>query len=86
MARKLASLVIDTETCLYSQWFPGDENQIADALSRDFHLNDDDLTHLIVHSIPTQAPFGFKIFPIPLEVYSWVICLLHNQPSKQQWS
>jgi len=37
-ARKLADLVLNSESCLYSQWFSGSENSIADSLSRDFHL------------------------------------------------
>jgi hypothetical protein len=85
-ARKLASIIIDTNSCLYSQWFEGDANQIADALSRDFHLTDSELTCLILRSIPEQAPFGLKIYPVPPEIYSWLICLLRNQPSKAQWS
>ena len=84
-ARKLASILIDSETCIYSQWFQGDENQIADALSRDFHLTNDELTSLILTFIPEQAPFGLTILPVPPEIYSWLICLLRNQPSNQQW-
>ena len=26
------------------------------------------------------------IYPVPPEIYSWLICLLRNQPSKVQWS
>jgi hypothetical protein len=57
-ARHLATLILDSKTCLYSQWFPGGENSVADSLSRDFNLNDSDLSHLILPSIPFQAPFG----------------------------
>jgi hypothetical protein len=32
-----------------------------------------------------QAPFGLTIYPVPLEIYSWLICLLRNQPSKTPW-
>jgi hypothetical protein len=42
-AQKLADLILDTESCFYSQWFPRSANSIADSLSRDFHIND---THL----------------------------------------
>jgi hypothetical protein len=85
-ARKLASIMIDSDSCLYSQWFKGEENIIADALSRDFHLPDAELTFLIVHSLPHQVPPGFKITTVPPEIYSWLTCLLRNQPSTQQWS
>jgi hypothetical protein len=35
-AQKLADLILGSESCLYSQWFPGSHNAIADSLSRDF--------------------------------------------------
>jgi hypothetical protein len=85
-ACKLASIIIDSDSCLYSQWFQGDENIIADALSRDFHLTDSELTFLILHSLPNQAPIGFKILEVPTEIYSWLTCLLCSQPLTQQWS
>jgi hypothetical protein len=37
-ARHLANILIKTKSCLYSQWFPGDQNIVSDSLSRDFHL------------------------------------------------
>jgi hypothetical protein len=39
-ARRLANLIMSTESSLYSQWFPGSQNVIADSLSRDFHIED----------------------------------------------
>jgi hypothetical protein len=71
---------------LYSQWFPGDENAISDSISRDFHLPMPTLTNLLVSSIPDQVPFGLKILSLHTENSSWLICLLRNQPQKEQWS
>jgi hypothetical protein len=34
-AQQLADLVLSSEANLYSQWFPGESNTIADSLSRD---------------------------------------------------
>jgi len=65
---------------------PREENGVSDACSRDFHLNDDELTHLILTFLPNQVPFGFKIFPLPIEISSWLICMLQNQPQKEQWN
>jgi hypothetical protein len=59
---------------------------VADSLSRDFHLNDSDLSHLILSSIPFQAPFGLKIKPLPNEISSWLTSLLQNLPEKERWS
>ena len=41
VARKLARLVLDSETVLYKQWFAGELNVVADSLSRDcYYLNE----------------------------------------------
>jgi hypothetical protein len=64
-ARQLGQLLIDSRSCLYSQWFPGDENAISDSLSRDFNISTPDLTKLLVSSVPDQVPFGLKILPLP---------------------
>jgi len=85
-ARQLASIVIESNACLYSQWFPGGENIIADSLSRDFHLSDDNLTNFLISHVSHQAPFGLKINPLPKEIYSWLTCMLQNLPEKEQWS
>jgi hypothetical protein len=85
-ARQLGQLLIRSKSCLYSQWFPGDENAISDSISRDFHLPMPTLTNLLVSSIPDQVPFGLKILPLHTEISSWLICLLRNQPQKEQWS
>jgi hypothetical protein len=85
-ARHLASLTIQTKSCLYSQWFSGGENVVSDALSRDFHLSSNDLSLLIKSSVPEQVSFGLEIHHLPNEISSWLICLLQNQPSTKQWS
>ncbi len=84
-ARHLAKLVMKAESCLYSQWFAGELNVVADCLSRDFHLNDLALTNLINTCVPNQVPFGFFLSTIPTEISSWLTCLLRNQPFKEEW-
>ena len=84
-AHHLAHLVIDSKCCLYSQWFPGDQNIVADALSRDFHLSNTNLANLITSLVPSQVPFGLIIQDLPKEISSWLTCLLLNQPFKEQW-
>jgi len=85
-AQKLAYLTLSCRNCLYSQWLPGEENQVAYSLSRGFHLTDFQLTQLIISSIPSQIPFGFQIHPLPEELASWLTLLLRNQQFKEQWS
>jgi len=81
-ACQVAPVIIGSESCLYSQWFPGDLNEVSDACSRDFHLTDLELTNLILSSVPTQVPNGFKLYKLPQEIASWLMLLLQNQPQK----
>ena len=37
----------------YSQWFPGDDNDVSDALSRDDDRNDEDLTEILRSFVPS---------------------------------
>jgi hypothetical protein len=85
-ARKIAAIILDSQTCLYSQWFPGEQNNVSDACSRDFHLSDIELTHLILSSVPNQTPNGFKLWEVPQEISLWLISLLLNQPQTQVWN
>jgi hypothetical protein len=85
-ARKLADILISTESCLYSQWFPGEKNLAADALSRDFHIDDTNLAQLFTFNFPDQIPFGLQILPVPPDIVSWLTCLLRSQPQDQLWS
>jgi len=85
-ARQIAYLMLENQSCLYSQWFPGDENIVSDCLSRDFHLPDKTLTIFIKSSTPSQVPFGLTINPLPKEIVSWLTNLLQNLPEKTQWS
>jgi hypothetical protein len=85
-ARKLAELIIHSESCIYSQWFPGNQNSISDSLSRDFHIPSSHLSSLLVSYFPEQAPFGLTILPLPPEIVSWLTCLLLNQLQEERWS
>jgi hypothetical protein len=82
IARKLASLILESHTCLYSQWFQGDKNIIADALSREHEISNEHLVLSLTSSYPTQTPAGLKICHLPREVSSW-ICLMLLQLPKQ---
>jgi hypothetical protein len=84
-ARKIAPIIMESQTCLYSQGFPGEQNDVSDACSRDFHLTDVKITNLILISVPNQIPNGFKLWKVPQEISSWPISLLLNQPQIQVW-
>jgi hypothetical protein len=84
-ARHLAHLLIDTKSCLYSEWFPGEFNTVSDSLSRDFHLPIDQLSHLLSTYVPEQAPSGLTIQPLLIGIISWLTSLLRNQLHGEQW-
>lgn len=84
-AQQLASLVLSSETSLYSQWFPGEQNTIADSLSRDFRINDTNLSSLLISHFLDQVPYGLDILPVPPNIVSWLTCLLLSQPQKEPW-
>ena len=84
ISRGHATRLLDCQCCDYSQWFPGDDNDVADALSRDNHISDDTLTSLLFSSVPEQVPPGFKILPIPPEIESFISSLLASLPEATQ--
>jgi hypothetical protein len=69
----------------YSQWFPGKENIVADALSRDDDRSDEELTSILLRFAPDQTPYNFKIVPLPSEIASWLTSLLSRLPVKEQY-
>ena len=85
VARTHARLYMNQRIREYSQWFPGKHNNVADALSRDFHLSDDDLTTFILNNFPTQVPHSFHIVPLPSAIVSWMTSLLLTLPVKAQF-
>ena len=79
-ARKFASLLLDAEVVLYSQWFEGKKNVEADSLSRDTQLSDLEQTNLLSSSPLCQLPANFRISPVPNEIASWVTSLARRLP------
>ena len=83
-ARHLAHVVQQVQSCLYSQWFPGEDNSVSDCLSRDIHLTDNQLSLLLAFHIPSQLPPNFLIAPLPSVIESWACSLLAKMPVKKQ--
>ena len=84
VARKVASILIEKEACIYCQWFPGDKNDITDSLSRDLHLSDKNLTKLLTFALPSQLPPNFRIVPFPKRISSAFSSWLLTLPAKKQ--
>ena len=68
----------------YSQWFPGKENQVTDALSQDDDRSDEELTKILYSTVPSQIPSHFEIVPLPNRISSWLTSLLLRLPEKEQ--
>ena len=62
----------------------GIANVIADCLSRDFHMNDIDLTQFLHYAIPSQMPMNFQIFHLPEELSSWIVSVVGSLPQSKE--
>jgi len=49
VAREHATRLMEHGIKDYSQWFPGKENDVADALSRDDDRDDEELTQILMY-------------------------------------
>ena len=87
VARKVAELVLDSDTVLYRQWFRGADNTVADSLSRDaYFLSNNTHESFLRIAVPNQVPKNFKIQPVPKKICSFVTSILLLLPVKQQRS
>jgi len=84
LSHELATLIMGHDSCLYSQWFKGDKNQLTDSLSRDHHLSDLDLLALLFSEIPEQMPVNFKLYLLPPELISKLTTWVLNLPASMQ--
>jgi hypothetical protein len=84
IAHHHATLFLEAGIKEYSQWFPGQKNNVANALLCDFNCSDDKLTKIIHKSCPSQLPQRFQIVPLPNKISSWLTSLLQRLSVKQQ--
>ena len=85
VARKLASIVLQSNTVLYWQWFKGAENDVVDSLSRDpFYLSHTAQASFLSQTLPRQVPEHFNVRPIPNEISCFITSILQLLPVKQQ--
>ena len=84
VARWLAECLMKNDSALYSQHIRGGRNFIADALSRDHHLSDDQLTFAFHTLLPSQTPKNFKLFQPTEEATSFIYSLGRSQTGKQE--
>ena len=77
-------MMLDNDSALYSQHIKGKQNFIADSLSRDHHLSNEQLTFSFQTLLPEQTPDSFEISQLPNEVASWVISLSRFSTKTQE--
>ena len=77
VARKLANLVLESDTMLYQQWFKGEFNTVSDSLSRDCYFLSHKLhSNFLKKSVPSQLPSNFHIKPVPTEISCFITLIL----------
>ena len=84
LSRHFASLALEHDICLYSEHFPGAHNIAADSLSRDFHLDDFALTHVLSSLCPSQIPSSFRLSILPPEISYFITSTLEAWPEQKQ--
>ena len=85
VARKVASLILQVEAVLYSQWLKGEENIVSDSLSRDaYFLSPSAHTTLLQNTVPHQLPQHFQIQALPDEISCFIASILQQLPVKKQ--
>ena len=85
IARRMATVLLKSESALYPQHIPGEENIVADSLSRDFHIPDKHLQLLLTSLFPRQAPKNLTILNrLPREITSWLESLQDSRTSASE--
>ncbi len=83
-AQHHATLFLKAGIKEYSQWLPGKENNVANALSCDFNRSPCELTKILCKTCPSQLPKHFQIAQLPNEISSWLTALLLKLPVREQ--
>ena len=78
LQRQLSDLIIDNKHLLHSKWFPGSTNVIPYILSRDCHLDDDEILNLLTHIFPTQLHPYFQLSQVPSLIDSFFCSVLQS--------
>jgi hypothetical protein len=84
VARATARLLLEHSSSLFSKWFPGKDNEVADSLSRDHHISNANLHSLLHSSFPEQMPPQFAICPLPQKLSLQITTWLRKLPPSSQ--
>ena len=85
VARKLASLILDSDSVLYTQWFKGEHNVVADSLLRDtYFLSPSSHENFLSKTVPQQLLKNFHIKEVPKEISCFIALMLQQLPIQKQ--
>jgi len=83
-SQKLTLSMANNSLCLFNQWFPGKDNEVANLLSCNHHQSNTALMKHILHLIPKQVSPAFQICLIPQEVASWLEYWVQHRPDTME--
>ncbi len=83
IARTTAKYMSNHRLQRYSQWFPGKENSIADALSRGFWLGDEEVVNFLKQNFAHRIPQDFRQVQLSEAIVTVVGSLLRLLPKTQ---
>ena len=72
--------MLECKAVLYNQHIPGASNFLADCLSRDHHLSNNQFSALLQFIAPSQLPNNFRIVQMPQEIISFILSYLRKSP------
>ncbi len=75
-AQKYVQIFSDADVKGYSQWFAGKRNNVADALSQEWHQTNKNLTSILCSLFQNQMPNHLEISPLHSMISCWLISLL----------
>ncbi len=81
-SRKYAEILMGADCCLYSQHIAGKQNVVADYLSRNFDLSEEELTSFVLSNYTNQVPTSFKTSHLPQEILLWLTSWLQKCKEK----
>ena len=82
VARKLAEVLLESETTLHPEHVKGAHDVIADSLSRDTHIPAKKHAFLLCELFPTQTPMGLSIEEaLPTDIIYWLESLKGRKPN-----
>jgi len=83
-ARSHARNIMKHNASDYSQHLPGLANVIADVLSRDFHLSNEQLISMLHSTSPPLLPPQLTIIDIPENIITWIGSLAQLLPKRKE--